>query len=594
MTDKPSEHESPKESLRPRGSERKQERKLERKKANRAEARAAAAKVKPFEKPKARKRETASARGTSGRRVVGVAASALFGVVAVGALGAAAVGASVVDLPTPAAPRDATMQTIPAGQLSAVCPAAPQVLNSALDGTDAQFAPGSSSASALVSGTLMSELSGVYPETAVKSIDGATLLQQVAEAPKDTGDQAAAQGRSDSGFTNLSAKLFRGIEAEAASVVTAMPLGGQSALVSSLKTYSASDGDLQGIAAQNCTAPMNDQWLVGASTKVGVTSVLNLSNPTQTAATVNLSLFGGEGPIDAAGARGILVPAGQTKSIVLAGLAANQADLAVRVQSTGAAVGASIQTSTLRGLTPGGVDYIASSAAPSLKKVLTGIRLEDPKLLRDVKNKASDEQASNALLISAAGSSDATVEVTLDSTKGSVDFPGGRVTVPAGTVTEIPLEEVPAGNYSITLNSDGLIVAGVRTLSATEADKPVDLAYMSDSPQLGSQQLVTLPNGFDARLYFSSGDASGDIRMTPVDSNGKLGKEVTMTTAANTTLEVDPGKLGKDTAAVLVSASGAPSYGTLTLSAGDRAAIATVPILPVAGGTQQVPLSIAP
>ncbi|MCB8794050.1 DUF5719 family protein, partial [Escherichia coli] len=133
-------------------------------------------------------------------------------------------------------------------------------------------------------------------------------------------------------------------------------------------------GDLRGLAAASCQSPSNDVWLVGASTEVGRTAILTLGNSSATAATVNLDLYGGSGQIQSAGARGILIPPGTERSVVLAGLAPGQKNLAVRARSNGGAISAVIQQSALRGLVPGGVEFLTPVAAPDQAQVITGIQ----------------------------------------------------------------------------------------------------------------------------------------------------------------------------------------------------------------------------
>ncbi|MFP3570141.1 DUF5719 family protein, partial [Paraburkholderia sp. SIMBA_030] len=80
-----------------------------------------------------------------------------------------------------------------------------------------------------------------------------------------------------------------------ATVVGADPIGNEQASMAANVTYSATDGDLRGLASAQCQQPGNDAWILGASTSVGRTAVLNVSNASSTPATVNLDLFGSQG-----------------------------------------------------------------------------------------------------------------------------------------------------------------------------------------------------------------------------------------------------------------------------------------------------------
>ena len=151
---------------------------------------------------------------------------------------------------------------------------------------------------------------------------------------------------------------------DAVSVLSADAQENQQASAGAVLSYTATDGDLHGSAAAACQQPANDLWLVGANTALGRTAVLNLSNASSTPATVSLDLFGAKGQIQAPGSRGLLVAPGTTRSIVLAGLAPGEEQLSVRVRSAGGPVAAVIQQSVLRGLTPGGVDFIVPGNGP--------------------------------------------------------------------------------------------------------------------------------------------------------------------------------------------------------------------------------------
>ena len=224
------------------------------------------------------------------------------------------------------------------------------------------------------------------------------------------------------------------------SVLSADAQADRQASAGAVMRYAAEDGDLRGSAAAACQQPANDLWLVGANTALGRTAVLNLSNASGSAATVSLELFGAKGQIQAPGSRGLLVAPGTTRSIILAGLAPGQERLSVRVRSAGGPVAAVIQQSVLRGLTPGGVEFIAPATAPALRQVISGVDIQDPAGLAGLTGKSGFGDAGPALQIAVPGSADAVVAVKLYGRDGQKALPGGGVvTAKAGTVTEVPL-----------------------------------------------------------------------------------------------------------------------------------------------------------
>ena len=114
------------------------------------------------------------------------------------------------------------------------------------------------------------------------------------------------------------------------------------------------------------------------------------------------------------GSRGLLVAPGTTRSVILAGLAPGQERLSVRVRSAGGPVAAVIQQSVLRGLTPGGVEFIAPAAAPALRQVISGRRHPGSgRRWRTSPAKPGFADAGPALQIAVPGTADAVVAIKL-------------------------------------------------------------------------------------------------------------------------------------------------------------------------------------
>ena len=141
-------------------------------------------------------------------------------------------------------------------------------------------------------------------------------------------------------------------------------------------------GDLRGLAAASCSAPDISHWLVGGSTEVGSSAQLVLQNPGRTPATVRLSVWGPGGPVVLSGGGQYLVPPGEEVVTLVEAVAPEQRRLAVHVESTGGTVAAYLQHSTLDGLVPVGVDFVAPGAEPGTALALgvtsAGESVEDP------------------------------------------------------------------------------------------------------------------------------------------------------------------------------------------------------------------------
>jgi hypothetical protein len=360
-------------------------------------------------------------------------------------------------------------------------------------------------------------------------------------------------------------------------------------------SYVADDGDLQGSAAAGCQQPGNDLWLVGANTSLGRSAVLSLTNASGTPATVSLDLLGSRGLIQAPGSRGLLVPPGSTRSIILAGLAPGQERLGVRVRSAGGPVAAVIQQSVLRGLTPGGVDFITPSTAPSERQVVTGLDIQDPAGVAALTAKPGYADAGPALEIAVPGAADAVVEVKLYGRDGQKALPGGGVvTAKAGAVTEVSLAGVAAGTYTVAASSDISFTAAVRLTRGLRPEGASDVAYSAASARLGSQHVVPVPGGGNRQLVFGAPDGAATVSYAPITADGKIRTSSTAKLAGGTTLSVRvPAEVGgSPLVGYVVSAAGDSAYGALLLGRDGRQDISTAAVAPEAAGARQVPVTL--
>ncbi|MGW6173936.1 DUF5719 family protein [Arthrobacter sp. NPDC055138] len=571
----PAEPTKPTEAIRPAESEQPVDRKAARRAERRDRTRDAAA-----GKPKVRSKGAAGpgARQDGGRRTLGAIAGA--GIVLL--TGAAVAAGSLADMPSAATELPPVSAAVPAGDYTAACPEPLRLLDSAAEATDPQFSPVSTTAQTRARALVLSDLSGNVPGSELAELGEDTPLKRIAEPTEES-----------SGETKVVASVVSGQELSAPTVLRADPVGETTALAGAAMSYRASDGDLRGLAAANCMAPSNDFWLLGASTTVGATSVLKLHNSSQTPSSVNLELISGEGQIQAAGTRGLLVAPGESRSIVLAGLAANQESLAVRVQSSGGPVTGFIQQSVLRQLTPGGVELLQASAPAGTRQLVAGIAVQDEKLARKIREQDGYQNAAPALEVAVPGVTDAVLEVRVIGPDGPVSLPGGGViTAAAGSITRVPLDSLPGGTYSVEVSSDVSIAAAARVSRATEEGAPVDFGWAPATGRLGGNHLAVVPGGVSSRMAFSAPSGDAQLEITPVAVDGGLGKKRTVKVPAGTTVTLNPKADGADPAAWLISASGEAVYGAQTLTNGGSADVA---VLPVPAGTQAqnaVPVNI--
>lgn len=536
---------------------------------------------------KKRSANGATALKRDGRPARRSAAVGLLSAVALLAAGGGIVAAaSFAPEPSGRQQLEVPLASVPAGASQDVCPGPAKLLEGTPVGTDPQFSPESATARSTVSAAVVGAAGALLPGSRLSALGGSEL-ELIAKDPGSAKPPAGASAQL--------AGVIAGTPVKDVTVLGADALGNRQPAAAGVMAYSATDGDLQGSATAACQEPLNDLWLTGANTAVGRSSVLHLTNASTTPATVNLELFGKDGQIKAPGSRGLLVAPGTTRSIVLAGLAPGQERLTVHARSTGGPVSAFIQQSVLRGLTPGGVDYIAPGTAPSALQVMTGLDLQDPAGSEDLSKESGFTDAAPALHITVPGPVDAVVEVNVFGRGGQKALPaGGVVTAKAGTVTEVPLTGLPAGQYTVSASSDVTIVAAARVTRGLKASQPTDFAWAPSTGRLGSQHVVPVPQDGERFLVIGALGERATISYTPVTADGKVRTAATADIAGGTTSSLQvPEQIDKSpVVAYLVSAAGGAAYGAVLLEKDGRNDVATVGVTPGAEGQEKVPVTL--
>ena len=488
---------------------------------------------------------------------------------------------------------DAPLAAVPAGSSVGVCPGPARLLEGTPVGTDPQFSPESATANSVVNAVVLGSTAGTLPGSRLASLKGKTLVELAKAADPSAPETPAAKPAAGTPVQLAGVVPQRPVDA--VSVLSADAQANRQASAGGLMSYTAGDGDLRGSAAAACQQPANDLWLVGANTALGRTAVLNLSNASSTPATVSLDLYGAKGLIHAPGSRGLLVAPGTTRSVILAGLAPGQQRLGVRVRSAGGPVAAVIQQSVLRGLTPGGVDFIVPGTAPAVRQVMAGVDIQDAAALANLTAKAGFADAGPSLQIAVPGSADAVVAIKLYGRDGQKALPGGGVVkATAGTVTEVSLAGVPAGYYTVEASSDVSFTAAARVTKGLAAEDASDLAWSPASTRLGSQHVVPVPTTGDRFLVFGAPDGRATISYTPITADGKIRSAAAADMAGGTTasIKVPADVEGSPVVGYLLSAAGEAAYGAVLLQQDGTQDISTVAVAPGAAGQEQVPVTL--
>lgn len=136
------------------------------------------------------------------------------------------------------------------------------------------------------------------------------------------------------------------------------------------ETTEVAAGAGRGLQGVNCTAPDTDFWFPGVSTTAGRTDYVYLTNPDDSAAVVDLELYGKDGALKSTVGEGITVKPHSSEPILLSTLTGEkQTDLTVHVNVRSGRVGAAVQALDDKL----GGDWLAAAAEPAADLVLPGI-----------------------------------------------------------------------------------------------------------------------------------------------------------------------------------------------------------------------------
>lgn len=283
--------------------------------------------------------------------------------------------------------------------------------------------------------------------------------------------------------------------------------------------------DLRGVLTAACTGPAREHWFVGAESAVGQRGRLVLANPSDTPAVVTVSLWDEAGVVEAAGTKDISIPARSSDVLLLDALAEDRERLAVQVLASRGRVAAAVEYRESDEGEPRGMTMVPAAAAPSKSLVVPGVPGHGERTLRIV----------------APGDTDAIVSIRVLGTAGPFSpLDHDVVTVPAGTVLDLPMDEVLGDSAAaIELESDEDITAAVRVVTGGSDELP-DLAYTAATPPLPAEPAAAVlsrdSSGMSSRLLLTAvGDMGGRATLTTVDLEGNVVDEQEVELSAGTT-----------------------------------------------------------
>lgn len=278
------------------------------------------------------------------------------------------------------------------------------------------------------------------------------------------------------------------------------------ALVAAAESITLRDDDLSGLAASACREARTESWLVGGAVETGTSDLVILSNPGDVTATATLTVFGLEQTSSTT-----LVPAGTQVSVPLSSIAAGAQDPVVRVTAAGAPLRVQLQSSLIRTLDPSGIDLQDSAGAPSSSLAFAGIQVVA-------------KSADSALTVVRLMATDAATEARITVRANGANVQQLSVPLESATPTEVTLDGLEPGMYSLEVETDAPVVGAVR--QTTHAGVGGDFAWMTPAPEIRGEVLVAVPAGAAPRIHLvNSGDADATVSLAP--TTGGAGQETT-------------------------------------------------------------------
>ncbi len=331
-----------------------------------------------------------------------------------------------------------------------------------------------------------------------------------------------------------------------------------------LSTAGTASGPLKGLWAGGCAAPTVEQTFPGLVSDATRRATLVITNPDPRQATVDVTLLGRTGRVQAPGARGIVVLGNSTRALSLEPL----------VQS-GDPLTAVVRTSTGRVATyarvegPSGADWVSTAASPAAVGVVTGVPGGD---------------GPRTLVLANPGTRRATVSVeVLTADRTFVAAGADRVEVGAESTVSVPLEKALLGEVvGLRVTSTQPVTAAVWASTAAEGG---DLAVAAVRPAFaGRSVLPVTPDS--VVVATNAGDTAAPVTLTLRDPSGGLRDASTTSIPPGTTQQLP---LTGGGTVEIDSPSDGVRIALLVTKVGDVSGLGVVPLGP--GGLAETSLT---
>ncbi|MDI9829604.1 DUF5719 family protein [Streptomyces sp. KAU_LT] len=323
------------------------------------------------------------------------------------------------------------------------------------------------------------------------------------------------------------------------------------------QTTEVAAGTGRGLLGVTCTAPDTDFWFPGASTAADRTDYVHLVNPDDSAAVVDIELYGRDGALETTAGEGITVAPHSDDPVLLSTLTTEKQDnMTVHVSVRSGRVGASVQALDDKL----GGDWLSASVDPGGSVVIPGI----PKDATAVR-----------LIAFAPGDADADLKVRLSSPSGQIT-PAGHETLhlKAGMTGAVDLGDVmrgEPGSLVLTPTDRSVpVVAAVRVVRGKGAGQ--ETAFIPATRPVGTRATVVDNRAKGTTLSLTAPFGAAKVKVTAsAGSEGGTAASKSFTIKAGTTQQIEapvPSGVKGTYALTVESVSGGEVHGARTLTEG--------------------------
>lgn len=290
----------------------------------------------------------------------------------------------------------------------------------------------------------------------------------------------------------------------------------------------AQAGDLRGIANNPCRWAASAAWFVGGSVKIGEASRLFLVNPSPNPMLIHISQYTEKGKQELGSGSNINLAPHAAKTVSLDGILADGERSALHVYSDSGFFAASLQTNSLTGYTPRGIDFLDAGVSGK-DLVIPGLHLPaGDSLTAEIPDAAARGEESSLVAAGVKASlrivntEEKTQEVrifTIDRSGKRAPLAGSeQVQVAGQAVLDLNLDGLKPGDYTLQLESGAAIAAGVQL--AYETENGTDIAWLAAQPEL-KNSAVAFALGTGRLIMTPATAGSTSVQWEAFDANGK-------------------------------------------------------------------------